>query len=833
MTALQVAQHPASVDAYMRHGWSLVPIPHGTKGPETKGWNLKENTLKSQHQLPPYWGIGLAHAYSGTMAVDIDVWDRAAAELKLHGIDLQALYDAPDAVVVDSGKQGHGKLLYAMPFGLALQSKKLIDTDPQGKRYNYLDLRCGTANGLTVQDVLPPSIHPDTNQPYRWAGRGHWTRLPVIPDALLKFWNGLLEADRTRVMPTGTTGTASWDEIKSALAYISPDCSRDEWVQVGMALHYAGTQTQEVDAALHLWDEWSQPSSKYPGDRAMLTQWNSFKPDKANTVKLGTLFRMAHQAGWTRPMPDVATLFGSTGPKSPAQVTTDLRPPPPDLDIDLFPEVLRRRALEVSDSVGCDPLVPLFAGLAAVSGAMDARTRLRINDGFEVPPVLWVCTIGSPADKKTPGSSPMFGILDQLEREDVPRYKQALQAHEALEARYEAAKKAFLDQAKDVHGMLAGEIPQGYGEAPAPPVKLRIVVQDITSQKLVRHGADMPRGLLCYLDEMFSWVNRLTDTRSGEQKSTWTESYESRRHVIDRVGAGTIEADNFAVSIYGNMQPQVFRNKYDALAEDGFLQRFIPVVLRQRLTRLSRPMKKTDANIAQYEQMIRSVFGMPAVTYNLSGPAYSMFREFEQWQHATMRDENLLRTREQCMQALGKIVGLCGRVILVMHAMQNPFSIEVPVETVQRAITFIKSYVVPVMRYAHNGDMAGAETFDTWVADYVVQYADQPKISMTQIRRSARRWVEKTSPSAVNDMILGGMYTLEQAGWIARADAGEHERTGHAEWFINPSLATTFDAHRKAVIEAKQRRMDETYKLSTKPKPKVYGFEGTTEGEEP
>ena len=833
MTAFQVAQHPASVDAYLRHGWSLVPIPPGTKGPQTKGWQHRENTLKSQHQLPPGWGIGLAHAYSGTMAVDVDVWDRAAQELKLHGIDLQALYDAPDAVVVDSGRAGHGKLLYAMPFGMSLQSKKLIDTDPEGKRYNYLDLRCGTSNGLTVQDVLPPSIHPDTQQPYRWAGRGHWTRLPVIPTELLKFWNNLLDADRTRTLPSGTAVNASWDEIRDALTHISPDCSRDEWVQVGMALHYAGTQTQQVDAALHLWDEWSQPSTKYPGDRAILVQWNSFRPDKTNSVKLGTLFRLAHRGGWTRPMPDVTTLFASTDAKTPVQVTTDLRPPPPDLDIDLFPEVLRKRALEVSDSVGCDPLVPLFAGLAAVSGAMDARTRLRINDGFEVPPVLWVCTIGSPADKKTPGSSPMFGVLDQLEREDIPRYKQALQAYEALEARHEASKKAFLDQAKDVHGMLAGEIPQGYGEAPQPPVKLRIVVQDITSQKLVRHGADMPRGLLCYLDEMFSWVNRLTDKHSGEHKSTWTESYESRRHVIDRVGAGTIEADNFAVSIYGNMQPQVFRNKYEALAEDGFLQRFIPVVLRQRYTRLSKPIKKAESNTAQYEQMIRAIFGMPAVTYNLSGPAYSLFREFERWHQAMMRDEQLLRTREQCLQAMGKIVGLCGRVILVMHAMQNPYTIEVPVDTVARAIAFIKSYVVPVMRFAHNGDMAGAETFDTWVADYVVQYADQPKLTMTQIRRSARRWVEKMNQHAVTDMIFAGMYILEQAGWVARADNGEDERTGRAEWFINPALTTTFDAHRKAVIEAKQRRMDETYKLSTKEKPKVHGFEGTIEGEEP
>ena len=112
-----VQQHPASVDAYIRHGWSLVPIPMGTKGPRTPGWNLKVNALKSQTDLPQGYGIGLAHAYSGTMAFDIDEWESTAVALKQHGIDLQALYDANDAVIVDSGRAGHGKLLYAMPLG--------------------------------------------------------------------------------------------------------------------------------------------------------------------------------------------------------------------------------------------------------------------------------------------------------------------------------------------------------------------------------------------------------------------------------------------------------------------------------------------------------------------------------------------------------------------------------------------------------------------------------------------------------------------------------------------------------------------------------------------
>ena len=51
---------------YIERGWKLCAIPPRSKGPTTVGWNLPENALKSEADLPPGHGVGLMHLHSGT-----------------------------------------------------------------------------------------------------------------------------------------------------------------------------------------------------------------------------------------------------------------------------------------------------------------------------------------------------------------------------------------------------------------------------------------------------------------------------------------------------------------------------------------------------------------------------------------------------------------------------------------------------------------------------------------------------------------------------------------------------------------------------------------------
>lgn len=819
---MQHIAHPASVDAYIRHGWSLVPIPPGTKGPATKGWNRKENALVSQASLPQGHGIGLAHAYSGTMALDIDDWDRAAFELMLKGINLQALYDAPDAVIVDSGRAGRGKLLYAMPFGLALPSKKLTaDT------IMYLELRCGTTNGLTSQDVIPPSRHPLTNQPYRWAGKGHWSRLPQIPAPLLDLWMSLIHVEENVKNEHDIADMSircTWDEASEMLSHINPDVSRKQWVDCGMALHLLETQTGEQGRGFQLWNEWSARGAKYKGVGEIQTQWRSFRSDKGSLVTVGTLKHIALEHGWRPALPDLTELFKAVPPPaSPQDILNKLTPPAPSCDVSVFPAVLQRRAQEVSTGIGCDPMVPLFAGLAAVCGAVDGRTRLKLAEGWEVPPVLWLMTIGEPAGKKTPGSAPMFKILGDIEKEDAPAYEKRHLEWEGQEVAHSTAMKSFRDYCASPDYLLNPGGAPFVPTLPPEPQKLRIAITDITSQDMIRKAAVRPQGMLMYRDELASWFNQLVDPKSGVDRSAWTVAFEARSYHMDRVGSGHIYAENLAVSIYGNIQPDALGKHLYKLTEDGFMQRFIPGVLPRARWKRGNPLPDFLTNREQWENTIRMVHALPTMEYSLSDAAAQEFYDFQTWFGQRQDDAQLLELSSAYRTALGKCDGTLGRLALVFHVMESPFSQQVSGDTMRRAAECMREFIVPSLYFTLN-QINGGSDFERKVFDYVIQHSSKGELTLQELTRWARRQkdLDGVNDWKLNQNLITIMYTVEQAGWAVRTDTGVYEYKGTATWAIQP-LHVQFPEHRKSVIDAKQRLQDQIWSKSGREAPRVYG----------
>jgi hypothetical protein len=262
---------------YARHGWSLCLVPTGHKGPLMKGWQQRANAITDPAVARELIGCGLLHAYSGTCVLDIDDFTAATAWCAAQGIDLDALWNDPAAVKISSGRPNRGKLLYAL--STPLPSKKIVEKGgaADGLDLSIIDFRCGTRSGVSVQDVLPGTIHPGTGKPYEWVFEPmvtDWRTPPELPANVRTVWTLLVAAglESDAQAPPAPVG-ASAEKLRAVLARKDPDCDRDSWVKVLSQLHH---ETKGSDDGLALANEWSARGSKYDGFEDVRTRWRSF-----------------------------------------------------------------------------------------------------------------------------------------------------------------------------------------------------------------------------------------------------------------------------------------------------------------------------------------------------------------------------------------------------------------------------------------------------------------------------------------------------------------------------------------------------------------------------
>jgi len=140
--------------------------------------------------------------------------------------------------------------------------------------------------------TIPPSPHRKTGLNYVWLDGDNFENLPEINSNFFTFMDAKYPKAATRawVPPIEYNDKVDLSQAAEMLDYVTSDCARDEWVQVGMAL-----RDEFGDAACHLWHNWSQKAGKRYNHNDAQSAWRSFS---GHGVTIGTLVYMAKQGGW-------------------------------------------------------------------------------------------------------------------------------------------------------------------------------------------------------------------------------------------------------------------------------------------------------------------------------------------------------------------------------------------------------------------------------------------------------------------------------------------------------------------------------------------------------
>lgn len=172
------------------------------------------------------------------------------------------------------------------------------------------------------------------------------------------------------------------ERVLEALPYISADCSREDWVHVGIALHHCGIPFE-------VWDTWSQFKDKRTGEASdkyvegeTEKIWKSFKNNKSHW-NAGTIISMAKNNGYVvkrdGPKYNVNNLILDENRAEEDTPKTAAR----------LPELTEREAIALSSKSGPIPFVTNMDGSMSKSSfynyvlalQFDAyiRTRIRFN----------------------------------------------------------------------------------------------------------------------------------------------------------------------------------------------------------------------------------------------------------------------------------------------------------------------------------------------------------------------------------------------------------------------------------------------------------------------
>lgn len=298
-------------------GAALHWLRPAQKAPASSDWSNAPrqtlDTLRGSHRENANIGIrlgkpsetGLGHLY----LIDLDVRDESQADAALA--ELRRMWPEFESFpYVVSGSGGSSRHYYFTCDQL-FRSRKLARSKTFSMVWDDEKQREVKKNdweielfGTGKQAVIPPSIHPDTGEPYKW-GREIDTDLlglglgPVISGDLVKSWGAsedVADAEEDEDDLFGIVKKAPIDldeeEVKAILADLPdywPD-DREAWVKVGTALHH---QYEGGNKGFTLWCEWSEQSEKYD-QKDQERVWTSFKGSK-NPVRMATLIQAANQ----------------------------------------------------------------------------------------------------------------------------------------------------------------------------------------------------------------------------------------------------------------------------------------------------------------------------------------------------------------------------------------------------------------------------------------------------------------------------------------------------------------------------------------------------------
>jgi putative DNA primase/helicase len=733
-----------------RLGYRLAAWPaRQGKAPQASGWG---RAAADPLRVSDADNIGVNHALSGTCCIDIDDMADSAVVLEFFGLDVEELRAS---TIAWTGRPDRLKLLFRAPAGgLPPVKLKVRRRTEDREQVTILELR-GAQQGGQVQDVLPPSIHPDTRQPYKLLTELRpVSELPELPAAVVDAWRNwkshepalrrllgdvdLIERDR---MAARQRPADSVIEAFNAHNGVADILERNGYQRKGARRWLRPDSTTGVPGVVLLDDGKVYAHCGGPlSDQHAHDAFDCFALLEHGGDVSRAVRAAAEALGLSRAANDDAGRIESSEPWPEPQPLPSALPPVEPFDIELLPDALRGWAVDVAERMSAPIDFPAVAMMTMLGGVLGRRAGIapkRHDDEWIVVPNLWGAIVGKPTSKKSPGLDAALEPLRDIEADEARAHRSAaadarlaeiLRQYEA-KATESAIRKATEAGDRDKARELARTLANAEDDAP----KLRrFTTSDPTVAKLGELLRDNPAGLLLERDELSGFFANLERAGCEGDRQFYLEAANGNAPWrVDRIGRGEIHVEAACLSVLGGIQPGPLtalvrdaggREGAGSARDDGMLARFSlftwPDLPPFKLVdRLSDPKARTAvaAVVARFAYM-------PAPT----GRGVAMLLRFDeaaQGEFLRWLEEHERRLREASEHSLldshlGKYIKAVPALALIGHLADHEHG-PVGLPALRRAIgwaRYLESHARRVYSSATRPEIGAAHLLDKRIA---------------------------------------------------------------------------------------------------------------------
>jgi hypothetical protein len=499
---------------------------------------------------------------------------------------------------------------------------------------------------------------------------------------------------------------------------------------------------------------------------------------------------------WDKPNPDNDSAAESPGAnKVPSADPVDLwaKFDPPTLPRGILPPVIEQFAFEQGMDMGADMAGIAVSALAVCAAAIPDKVKLQVkrhNAGWRESARIWVSLVGPPSSKKSPIMAAAVSPLRKID---------------AAMAREHAQRKSEYDRL-DKDRKAETDLPK----------QTRLLLQDTTIEAAQDILKDSPNGVLCFQDELSGWfgsMDKYSNARgAAKDRAFWLEAFNGAPYSVHRVGRGSVYIENLSASLIGGIQPEPIRKVADESADDGLLQRLLPVILKPavegRDEEGSEVVFEYASLINRLHHLDRPVRGGVAMDFNEAHTQGGFVLRFDEKAQAYRQELERKHLELQSCESInrklashiGKYDGIFARLCVIWHCVEaaaGTLPRLISEGTARRAGAFLHGFLLPhaIAFYAGVLGLSNDHGKLEAVAGYILARKLE-RVTNRDIHHGDRtmRGLSRPETEAILDQ-------LDALGWVDRVPGPRP--SSPPQWIVNPVVHIKFA--KRAADEAERR----------------------------